>query len=62
MEMTMTKKLLKKIYHFKQKKSMQITLNDTELYILRQKIADLIKSEPSDILAQVLMDIHRRLQ
>ena len=41
---------------------MQITLNDTELYILRQKIADVIKSEPSDVMAQVLIDILRRLQ
>lgn len=41
---------------------MQITLNDTELYILRAKIADMIKSEPSNVLAQVLIDIHRMLQ
>lgn len=40
---------------------MQITLNDTELYILRAKLAEMIKSEQSAILAQVLTDIQRRL-
>ena len=40
---------------------MQITLNDTELYILREKITEAIKSEPSAILAQVLTDIQRKI-
>lgn len=40
---------------------MQITLNDTELYILRAKLAEMIKGEQSAILAQVLTDIQRRL-
>lgn len=40
---------------------MQITLNETELYILRAKLSEMIKSEQSAILAQVLTDIQRRL-
>lgn len=40
---------------------MQVTLNETELYILRAKLAEMIKSEPSAILAQVLTDIQRKI-
>ena len=40
---------------------MQVTLNETELYILLAKLSEMIKSEPSAILAQVLTDIQRKI-